>query len=159
MHFNAMLGGKTITPIRIADAKKNSSYWNATEAGTPNTALFFLKAAQPDYLKDAPGGEQYLAADAAMLEHGKDVFADTCARCHSSKGPRPPESLEAFLHSVLTTTPGWTLIAVGLGVGFLCALLVLAISVVSVPLLLDRSVLMRNAFSASFRDVVGNPGP
>lgn len=94
LHFNAIVGGKTITPIRIADAQKNSSYWNATEAGTPNTALFFLKAAQPDYLKDAPGGEQYLAADAALLEHGKDVFADTCARCHSSKGPRPPESLE-----------------------------------------------------------------
>ncbi|MCO5123385.1 MAG: hypothetical protein M9915_06550 [Rhizobacter sp.] len=94
LHFNPIVGGKTITPIRIADAQKNSTYWNATEAGTPNTALFFLKAAQPDHLKDAPGGERYLDADAAMVEHGKDVFANTCARCHSSKGPRPPASLE-----------------------------------------------------------------
>jgi hypothetical protein len=38
-------------------------------------------------LKDAPGGAQYQTADAATLERGKVVFADTCARCHSSKGP------------------------------------------------------------------------
>ena len=90
LHFNAVAGGKTVTPIKIADAQKNSSYWQATEAGTPNTALFFLKAAQPDRLKDAPGGATYLNADATTLEHGKQVFADTCARCHSSKAPKPP---------------------------------------------------------------------
>jgi hypothetical protein len=49
-----VVGGKDISPIKIADAQKNSGYWQATEAGTPNTALFFLKAAQPDRLKDAP---------------------------------------------------------------------------------------------------------
>lgn len=87
LHFNPVAGGKTITPIRIAVAQKNSSYWQATEAGTPNTALFFLKAAQPDRLKDAPGGAAYQTADDATLEHGKQVFADTCARCHSSKAP------------------------------------------------------------------------
>ena len=48
---------RPITPIEIATAQKNSSYWQATEAQTPNTALFFLKAAQPDRLKDAPGGD------------------------------------------------------------------------------------------------------
>lgn len=94
LHFNAVVGGKTITPIPIATAQKNSVYWQATEAGTPNTALFFLKAAQPDRLKDAPGGDQYLTADATTLEHGKDVFADTCARCHSSKAPPPPPELD-----------------------------------------------------------------
>ncbi|SFN09748.1 hypothetical protein [Variovorax sp. OV329] len=89
LHFNAVVGGKTITPIRIADAQKNSSYWQATEAGTPATALFFLKAARPDHLKDAPGGTRHLQADAATLDKGKQVFADTCARCHSSKAPTP----------------------------------------------------------------------
>lgn len=87
LHFNPVAGGKTITPIRIAVAQKNSSYWQATEAGTPNTALFFLKAAQPDHLADAPDGARYQSSDAAQVEHGKEVFADTCARCHSSKGP------------------------------------------------------------------------
>src|SRR5882672_7211995 len=94
LHFNPVVGGKTITPIKIADAQKNSSYWQATEAGTPNTALFFLKAAQPDHLKDAPGGDKYLTADKLTLDRGKVVFADTCARCHSSKGPMPPAELD-----------------------------------------------------------------
>jgi hypothetical protein len=93
LHFRPVVGGQPITPIQIAVAQKNSSYWQATEAGTPLTALFFLKAAQPDRLKDAPGGDQYLKTDARTLAHGKVVFADTCARCHSSKAPRPPENL------------------------------------------------------------------
>ena len=61
LHFNPVVGGKTISPIPIADAQKNSTYWQATEAGTPNTALFFLKATQPDLLKDAPGGDQLIS--------------------------------------------------------------------------------------------------
>ncbi|WP_377155086.1 hypothetical protein ACFJIX_23500 [Roseateles sp. UC29_93] len=93
LHFNPVVGGKDITPIRIADAQKNSSYWNATERGNVNTALFFLKAARPDHLKDAPGGAAHLAADDATLARGKIVFADTCARCHSSKAPEPPPTL------------------------------------------------------------------
>lgn len=91
LHFNAVVGGKAISPIPIATAQKNSAYWQATETGNLNTALFFLKAAQPDRLKDAPGGAKYLTADAATLDRGKDVFADTCARCHSSKAPPPPD--------------------------------------------------------------------
>ena len=94
LHFNPVVGGKTITPIPIATAQKNSSYWQATEAGTPDTALFFLKAAKPDRLADAPGGAGHLQAGAALLERGKLAFADTCARCHSSKGPTPPPALE-----------------------------------------------------------------
>jgi hypothetical protein len=94
LHFNAVVGGKTISPIPIATAQKNSVYWQATENGNLDTALFFLKAAQPDRLKDAPGGAKYLNADAATLEHGKDVFADTCARCHSSKAPALPPDLD-----------------------------------------------------------------
>ncbi len=94
LHFNPIVGGKTITPIRVADAQKNSPYWLATELGTPATALFFLKAAQPDRLADAPGGAAFMTADAATLAHGKDVFADTCARCHSSKAPPAPVALD-----------------------------------------------------------------
>jgi hypothetical protein len=92
-HFNPVVGGAPISPIEIAVARKNSTYWLATEAGTPDTALFFLKAARPDHLKDAPEGDQYLSTDAKLLAHGKEVFADTCARCHSSKGPPPPPDL------------------------------------------------------------------
>ena len=74
-------------------------------------------------------------------------------------GPTPPVSLGAFLHQVLTTEAGWTMIVVGMGVGFLFALLVLAISVVSFPLLLDRDVGLRMAMTTSVRAVLTNPGP
>jgi len=94
LHFNAVAGGKPITPIPIATAQRNSSYWQATEQGTPETALFFLKAARPDRLRDAPGGAQYLTADAVTLDRGKTVFAETCARCHSSKLPEPAAGLD-----------------------------------------------------------------
>lgn len=87
LHFNPVAGGKNITPMRIDVAEKNSSYWQATEAGTPNTALFFLKAGRPDRLSMAPGGAAHLNADPATLAQGKQAFADTCARCHSSKLP------------------------------------------------------------------------
>jgi hypothetical protein len=90
LHFNPVVGGRTISPIPIASAEKNSSYWQATEAGTPDTALFFLKSTAPDRLKDAPGGDKYLADNAAVLDRGKTVFAETCARCHSSKAPPIP---------------------------------------------------------------------
>jgi hypothetical protein len=94
LHFNALVGGKPITPIRIEDAEKNSSYWKATVAQTADVALFFLKTAQPDLLKNAPGGEQYLTQDKAKLGRGKSVFAQYCARCHSSKIPEPPAGVD-----------------------------------------------------------------
>ncbi len=94
LHFNPVIGGKPISPIEIASAEKNSSYWQATEAWTPHTAWFFLQAAKPDRLKDAPGGAKYLTADAAVLDRGKTVFAETCARCHSSKAPKPAVGLD-----------------------------------------------------------------
>jgi uncharacterized membrane protein len=51
------------------------------------------------------------------------------------------------------------MIVVGLGIGLLFALLVLAISVVSFPLLLDRDVGLDIAVSTSIRAVTANPGP
>ena len=74
-------------------------------------------------------------------------------------GPEPPVSIVAFARDVFTTSAGWTMILVGVGVGFLFALLVLAISVVSFPLLLDRDVGLYTAVWTSIRAVAANPGP
>jgi uncharacterized membrane protein len=74
-------------------------------------------------------------------------------------GPAPPASIAGFLRDVLTTERGWVLIGVGIGVGFLFALLVLAISVVSFPLLLDRATGLDTAVRTSLRAVAANPGP
>ena len=86
-HFNPLIGGKEITPIPVKIGRENSVYWQANEAQTANLALFFLATAQPDYLKNAPGGDKHLTTDAATLVKGKTVFAERCARCHSSKLP------------------------------------------------------------------------
>lgn len=86
-HFMPLVGGKEITPFQIEVARRNSSYWNANEAQTPYLGLFLLGSATPDHLADAPGGAAYLTQDMAQLERGKEVFAENCARCHSSKLP------------------------------------------------------------------------
>lgn len=86
-HFNPVVGGKSITPIEIETAQKNSAYWQATEQQTPLMAMYLLAAGRPDRLADAPGGAQHLTADRATLDRGRTVFAETCARCHSSKLP------------------------------------------------------------------------
>ena len=86
-HFRPFVGGQKFTPFPIATANRNSSYWNATQAQTPDVALFFLATAKPDLLARAPGGAAYLTKDKAKLERGKVVFAENCARCHSSKMP------------------------------------------------------------------------
>jgi uncharacterized membrane protein len=72
-------------------------------------------------------------------------------------GYAEPTSIADFLHDVLTTRAGWTLIVVGNGVGLLFAILVLTISVVSFPLLLDRDVGAAGALLTSIRAVARNP--
>jgi len=88
-HFNPIVGGKTQTPISVAVAEKNSVYFQLTEKFVGNLAAFFLKASSGHHLKDVLGGEAYLAKDEKTLTLGKEVFADHCAQCHSSKQPPP----------------------------------------------------------------------
>lgn len=96
LHFNPLVGGKTVSPIKIADGRKNSVYWQATEAQTPMVAQFFLNKAigAPHKLAEAPGGAAHMTADAGTLELGKAVFAENCAACHSSKQPDFPAGLD-----------------------------------------------------------------
>lgn len=68
-----------------------------------------------------------------------------------------PESIEQFLSDIFTTSEGWILIIAGNGIGFLFAVLVLTISVVSFPLLLDREVGAVVAMHTSVRAVLRNP--
>jgi uncharacterized membrane protein len=74
-------------------------------------------------------------------------------------GPKAPAAAAPFLHDVLTTNRGWTLIIVGCAVGFCFAALSLTISVVSFPLMLDRDVGLAPAIVASTRVTRDNPGP
>jgi uncharacterized membrane protein len=72
-------------------------------------------------------------------------------------GDAPVSSIGEFAQRVFTTPEGWRLIVLGNGAGFLFALLVLTISVVSFPLLLDRDVGVVDAVLTSCRAVRANP--
>jgi uncharacterized membrane protein len=74
-------------------------------------------------------------------------------------GPEPPVSLQAFAQDVVGTSAGRTMAIVGLAVGFVFALAVLMLSVVSFPLLLDRDVGLGTAIATSVEVVRENPGP
>jgi uncharacterized membrane protein len=74
-------------------------------------------------------------------------------------GPAHPASLGAMLHAVLDTEAGWRLLLLGNLAGFGFAVLVLMLSVVTFPLLLDRPVTLGTAIRASLRACWRNPGP
>jgi len=74
-------------------------------------------------------------------------------------GDLPPASIGSFARTILDTPEGWTLILVGNAVGFCFALLVLATTVVSFPMLLDRNVSLAKAVGTSVRACLANPGP
>src|SRR5262245_20069557 len=94
LHFRPVLGGRPISPIPLETAQKNSVYWLATELQTPDMGRFFFATTEPHHLKDAPGGPNYLTENAETVRRGKVVFADRCARCHSSKLPDLPPDLD-----------------------------------------------------------------
>lgn len=72
-------------------------------------------------------------------------------------GPEPPVSLQSFMNDVLTTQAGRRMAIVGIAVGFLFALAVLVLSVVSIPLLLDRDIGVGRAIATSIEVVRKNP--
>jgi uncharacterized membrane protein len=72
-------------------------------------------------------------------------------------GPRPPASLGSFVHDVLFTPAGWAMAIIGVGIGFVFAVVTLSISVVSFPMLLDRHVPLDTAVRTSINVVRTNP--
>jgi len=74
-------------------------------------------------------------------------------------GAVPPESVTGFIGQIFATPEGHKLIIVGCVVGFFFAIISLAVSVISFPLLLDRNVGIMTAVATSIRAVVANPVP
>jgi hypothetical protein len=61
-------------------------YWQATAERMPDLAKFLMKMQGPK-LADAPGGNAFLTQDEKVSHRGAVVFAENCAKCHSSKQP------------------------------------------------------------------------
>lgn len=72
-------------------------------------------------------------------------------------GPETPVSARAFLTDVFTTGAGWAMLIIGCGVGFVFAAATLAMTVVSIPLLLDRHVGVPVAVATSLEVSRKNP--
>lgn len=73
-------------------------------------------------------------------------------------GTERPASLMALVTAALTTPAGWAMTVIGTAVGFVLAAAVLAVSVISFPLLLDRDVSLPVAVLTSIRVARENPG-
>jgi uncharacterized membrane protein len=69
-----------------------------------------------------------------------------------------PPSIGAFLTRVFTTPEGWALILIGNAIGLGFAALVLGLSVVSLPMLVDCNISAAEAVSTSWRAARANPG-
>ena len=50
----------------------------------------FFRRLKPYRLADAPGGAERISQEEAVMTRGKQVFAESCASCHSSKQPPAP---------------------------------------------------------------------
>ena len=69
-----------------------------------------------------------------------------------------PPSIGAFVTRLFTTPEGWALIVIGNAIGLGFAALVLGISVVSLPMLVDCNISAAEAVSTSWRAARANPG-
>ena len=96
-------------------------------------------------------GIMLLAIFVAWLGAAKAIYALTV-------GTVPAESAGAFVTQVISSPAFWPLVIVGNLVGALFALLVLTLTVVSFPMLLDRDVGPIVAVQTSIQVVLANPG-
>ncbi len=72
-------------------------------------------------------------------------------------GPESPTSVASFLGDVFTTGAGWAMLIIGCAVGSVFAAATLAMTVVSIPLLLHRHVGVRVAIATSLELTRKNP--
>jgi hypothetical protein len=90
---NLFIGFRKQQPFKVADAEKNSVYWQVNKRNVDYLGKFFLKSTGPMRLKDASGGKQLgnLKGEGVpwdrQLAAGRKVFAERCIICHSSKQP------------------------------------------------------------------------
>ena len=68
-----------------------------------------------------------------------------------------PVGVSEFLKRLFTTPPGWAMILVGNMVGFAFAIVTLTLSLVSFPMVVDRSADAATAITTSVRAVAMNP--
>jgi uncharacterized membrane protein len=121
------------------------------ERGMPVSALNALDVRHSPALPSILGlGVLLLAVFVIWVAVAREIL-------HATLGGGALGSVPDFLTRLIHTPEGWQLILFGNAAGFLFATFVLAITVVSFPLLLDRAVGMGAAIRTSLRAVAANP--
>jgi uncharacterized membrane protein len=122
------------------------------EAGlTANWLNAFDVLRNPAFLSIAGVGVLLTVIFVAWLAAARAVFETTIGTV--------PQDFSALMHTVFATSAGHRLILIGNLVGFGFAVAVLMLTVVSVPMLLDRNVGLATALQTSIRACVTNPVP
>ncbi|MBC7986369.1 MAG: DUF2189 domain-containing protein [Sphingomonadaceae bacterium] len=112
---------------------------------------FFDVLKSPSIVSIAAVGVGLLGICAAWLAAAAIVYA-------SFFGPGSPVAVDAFLTEIVTTQRGWMMMLVGNLVGLAFAVIVLAVSVVSLPMLVDRRGNAERAVATSLAAFRANPG-
>lgn len=104
-----------------------------------------------------PSSGSILALGCALLAIFAVWIVAAAALYSFLMGSAPTDNILDFARQVLTTPQGWALIVLGNAVGFAFSLVTLAVTAVSFPMLLDRSVDLSTAIGTSVRVVQRNP--
>jgi len=121
------------------------------ELGAPfRLADAFVVANSPALPSLACLGLALIAVFAAWIASAQAIYG-------SLYGTAAPASAASFFSDVFSTDRGMLLIGLGCGVGLVFAVLVLSLTVVSFPLLLDRDVGLVPAVATSLRVTAANP--
>jgi uncharacterized membrane protein len=95
-------------------------------------------------------GAMLLAVFLVWLGVAERIYMATLAN-------QPHDGIASFINALISTREGMMMFVIGNGVGFLFAMLVLTMTVVSFPMLLDRRVGLLDAMITSARAVWRNP--
>ncbi len=125
------------------------------EAGQPVSSIdAFAVLRAPSFFAVALLGIMLLAVFIAWLAVAKGLYAATLG---AGQPADQPLAAGVFAERLIDLPAGWTLIVVGNAVGLLFALLVLTMTAISVPMLIDRPVSPFTAMHTSMRAVAANP--